>query len=358
MNIDTERQAGAITGPHDAIICKDSIKEDGNRRTFWGVASAEVIDKEGELIPLSAMENTIKDYIKRGGPLTLQHSNRIIGRVVDYKTDEEDGVKRLLVKGEIHSGYDVDDETWEAIKSGDLPGLSIGFEKKDSKTVCDSEGCYTLTKDINLYEISAVDNPANQEAEILAVNHSAKGDKLKQDLDYKQLAEELITLIKKDDNKQEKTLVQDTEAEDSKMTDEDIKDEKATIDTDGKTERSSLEAKVDLLFEKFDEVLKALTASKPEDEEEEPIEEEEEEEKSFTSEDIKAMKAEIDDLKKTIKSLTEGKVAETPPAQQAKKTASPAADSGSIESIMDQVLALKAKGFKGDALAAKITGVK
>ena len=56
-----------------------------NDRIFklWG--TVEVIDKDGELLPIDEFKKVMPLIMKRGGNLIDSHSNRVIGKILNYE---------------------------------------------------------------------------------------------------------------------------------------------------------------------------------------------------------------------------------------------------------------------------------
>lgn len=159
-------------------------KADSNRRLFGGYATVEVVDKQGELVDIQAFKDVIKSFMAMGGNIIDTHTNKTVAKVLDYeftKKKLDDGAEEdaLWFDMECYKEYDYHDKVWEAIKNGDYTGLSMGGRRKkgEFELKCDTGGCHNHVKGIELFEVSIVDKPANQEATIEEVNSMAKGDK-------------------------------------------------------------------------------------------------------------------------------------------------------------------------------------
>lgn len=176
--------------PYDAI---EVLDEDSRRFVAW--ASVEVIDREGEVIPMSELRKIMPQIMERGGPIQDSHSNRNVGRILNYSFAEKevDGEMKdgLLILAKIYDHTDLDDKVWYEMKEGERKGISFGGAADDAQldVKFDGEDADILRK-LEGYEFSTVYEPANQEANNVAVNPlakagSAKGVMKSLDLEYK-----------------------------------------------------------------------------------------------------------------------------------------------------------------------------
>lgn len=158
--------------PVDEIIDKD-------QRMVRSWMSVEVKDKQGEIIPISKLKKTMNTWMKRGGVISDQHSNRMIGRGLNWseKVHEKSGKPGIILDYQVYNDYTIDDEVWDQIKSGEREGLSFGGRATGKSKLVkdeDGEGMATELGDVEGYEIASVFEPANQLAQTIAVNHLAK----------------------------------------------------------------------------------------------------------------------------------------------------------------------------------------
>jgi hypothetical protein len=151
-----------------------------NDRIFkcWG--TVEVVDKSGQFLPIDEFRKIMPTIIKRGGVITYRHSNKNVGRLLNYvfqnKQTKEGPREGLLLTAQVFNDYPFDDIIWEGVKNGDFKGLSFGggnmsrdFEFKD--------GDYTeVLRDIMGFEFSIVPNMNNQEATMEEINYIAKSE--------------------------------------------------------------------------------------------------------------------------------------------------------------------------------------
>jgi hypothetical protein len=141
-------------------------KIDEARREVWGVATAEVVDKEGEIFDYESSKPYFKAWSaeiekatdgKSLGNVREMHTASAVGKLISLSFDDEQ--KQIQVGAKI-----VDDAAWKKCMDGVYTGFSIG-------------GCYVKAwKDgeftrftADPAEISVVDNPCVPMAHFTAV---------------------------------------------------------------------------------------------------------------------------------------------------------------------------------------------
>ena len=129
----------------------------------WG--SVQIVDKQGELVPIDSLEKVMLKYMKRGAPLIDTHSNKVIGKILNFQRMKKGDKEGLWLTGLIYNDYDYENEVWNKIKSGEYQGFSWGGEA-DRIIVNDTNEL----KDLEVYEWSVCKTPANPEAKIEAVS--------------------------------------------------------------------------------------------------------------------------------------------------------------------------------------------
>ena len=274
-------------------------------RWFAGWASVETVDKQGDLIEMAGFEKHIEAFFKMGSPIMDKHSNRKVGAYIDHEFKKKNGKPGLYVAGVIYRGYRIQDEVWDKI-SGDppeYPALSIGADPMENKKDCPkgSLTCFNRITDLETFEISPVDSPANPEATIEEVNHVAKSD---------------ITLITKGDS-----MTEETKEKEEVEGGEPVAESTDKSEFDAEAMCKALAEQMTAMKAQFDKAFPPEEEEEEEDEDkEEPEEEEETEEKSaevagepsatLTIKEIrKAMRAE---MRAELKKLTATKEADTP----------------------------------------------
>ncbi|WP_457556328.1 HK97 family phage prohead protease [Candidatus Pyrohabitans sp.] len=142
---------------------------DEEKRIAKGWASVEIVDLEGDVISIDAFKKIMDVYLKRGGPILDEHTHKHVGKTLSYEFKEKNGRPGVLLTFQIFKDYSIDDQVWEEIKSGKKRGLSVGFKPLEQVQKCTPEMCRNEIKEIELFEVSVVQMPANPEATIEAV---------------------------------------------------------------------------------------------------------------------------------------------------------------------------------------------
>ncbi len=134
---------------------------DTDERIIKGIASTPSTDRDGDIVEARGAKFTLP-Y-----PLLSQHShNHPIGEVVESRITAK-GIE-ITARIAKDTGLSYVDSSWKKIKAGLIKGLSIGFRGIDVKTL-PSGGLHFKTYEI--FELSAVTVPANQEASITSIKH-------------------------------------------------------------------------------------------------------------------------------------------------------------------------------------------
>tara|TARA_R100000008_G_C3586761_1_gene173070 strand:- start:3114 stop:3683 length:570 start_codon:yes stop_codon:yes gene_type:complete len=140
---------------------------------FEGYASIfDNVDRVGDLVEKGAFEKTIKD---NNGIIKLQYNHK---DTIGIATVEEDD-KGLKVKAAINLEVQRGREVHSLIKQGAIEKMSFAYDVIDEeKAVKNGKQIFRL-KELKLYEVSAVDFPANEATEITAV----KADRQRRSVD-------------------------------------------------------------------------------------------------------------------------------------------------------------------------------
>ena len=140
-------------------IDKLELKFDDSTMKFSGYASIfGGVDAYGDTIQPGAYANTLKN---RARPIRMRwnHWGDIIGKWLTLKEDE----KGLYVEGELPPGHSVASDVYASLKHGAVDGLSIGYRVRAFEQLNDDR---RLLKEIDLLEISVVEEPADLGARI------------------------------------------------------------------------------------------------------------------------------------------------------------------------------------------------
>jgi HK97 family phage prohead protease/HK97 family phage major capsid protein len=124
--------------------------------TIKGYANTVSKDRTGDVIVKEAwMQGGMDDYLKNPIILAFHDYARPVGTTVDYNVTD----KGLEIVAEISKAAG---EVYNLIKDGVLKTFSVGFSIKDADY--DKEADTFFIKNLDLYEISVVSVPANQDS--------------------------------------------------------------------------------------------------------------------------------------------------------------------------------------------------
>lgn len=150
----------------DQVEVKE-VEKDGIRYgIIAGYASTYDIDRVGDRVVPGAFKKTIDNFISKNRKIRMfyQHDeDELIGGFDPVLMREDD--KGLFVVGEINLGVRRGLEAYNLAKQGVLTDMSIGYSVIDFGMV---KGIREL-KEIELWEISLVSEPANPSARIVQV---------------------------------------------------------------------------------------------------------------------------------------------------------------------------------------------
>jgi hypothetical protein len=146
-------------------------KVDKERRIVSGFASLDNIDKQGDIV---TSEASLKAFKKFRGNIREMHQPLAVGKMINFKEDRYfDPESKKFYSGVFVSAYVSKgaQDTWEKVLDGTLTGFSIGgrMNKWDDGYDEKSDSTIRIIKDYDLVELSLVDSPANQFANIMSV---------------------------------------------------------------------------------------------------------------------------------------------------------------------------------------------
>ena len=146
-------------------------KVDKERRIVSGFATLDNLDKQNDIV---TPEASLQAFKKFRGNIREMHQPLAVGKMVSFKEDKFfDPETKKMYSGIYVSAYVSKgaQDTWEKVLDGTLSGFSIGgkMNKWDDgyDELMDSK--VRIIKDYDLVELSLVDTPANQFANILSV---------------------------------------------------------------------------------------------------------------------------------------------------------------------------------------------
>lgn len=166
-----------VTNGVDVKFRLPITKVDEQKRIVSGFATLDNVDREGDLVTTSASE---KAFGRWRGNIREMHSPIAVGKAVNFETREYTDDN-----GEVYKGVYVDayistgaESTWQKVLDGTLSGFSIGggVLKYETKKDAGSGADVRVITDYELTELSLVDSPANQLANIVSIHKSVGGD--------------------------------------------------------------------------------------------------------------------------------------------------------------------------------------
>ena len=156
-------------------------KVDKAQRLVSGYATLDNVDSQGDIVTAEASK---KAFARARGNIREMHQPIAVGRMVDFREDEffhEDPVtgegkfyRGIFVTARVSEGAQ---DTWTKVLDGTLTGFSIGGEILEATPEFNKEAnkSVRIIKDYDLVELSLVDNPANQLANVLSIQKSDTG---------------------------------------------------------------------------------------------------------------------------------------------------------------------------------------
>jgi len=150
-------------------------KVDEAQRLVSGFATLDNIDTQGDVV---LAEASMKAFSRARGNIREMHQPIAVGKMVDFNEDEyydpdsKKFYRGIFVTARVSEGAE---DTWKKVLDGTLTGFSIGGEVNDSSNDFNKDAGKTVRyiKDYDLTELSLVDNPANQLANVLSIQKSA-----------------------------------------------------------------------------------------------------------------------------------------------------------------------------------------
>lgn len=150
-------------------------KVDKERRLVYGFATLDNVDSQGDVV---TAESSVRAFSRARKNLREMHAPVAVGKVVDFKEDTfydkktEKFYQGVYVTAYVSKGAQ---DTWEKVLDGTLSGFSIGGAIVDYENVLDKAtgSPVRFIKDYELLELSLVDNPANQLANVFSIAKSA-----------------------------------------------------------------------------------------------------------------------------------------------------------------------------------------
>lgn len=154
-------------------------KVNEERREVSGFASLDNTDSHDDIVLADASKRAFSRF---RGNIREMHQPIAVGKMVDFKEDEyfdpkeKKTYKGIFVTVKVSKGAQ---DTWEKVLDGTLTGFSIGGHIVDAEsTIIKSDSgdrSIRLIKEYELEELSLVDNPANQLANVFSIQKNSDG---------------------------------------------------------------------------------------------------------------------------------------------------------------------------------------
>lgn len=159
-------------------------KVDKERRIVSGFATLDNVDRQNDIVTTEA---SLKAFAKFRGNIREMHQPLAVGKMVAFKEEKYfDPETKKFYSGVYVSAYVSKgaQDTWEKVLDGTLSGFSIGgrMNKWDDGYDEKSDAVIRIIKDYDLVELSLVDTPANQFANVLSVEKVDGADVIKGDV--------------------------------------------------------------------------------------------------------------------------------------------------------------------------------
>lgn len=174
MNV---QKAAFNIGEHSLRLGMSFSKVDVENRLVSGFATLDNTDSHDEVV---LAEASTRAFDRFRGNLREMHQPVAAGRMVGftqesyYDTKTEKFYDGIYVTVYVSLGAPL---TWEKVIDGTLTGFSIGGNilEADTQYVPELGKTVRFIKDFELVELSLVDNPANQLANVFSITKSAEG---------------------------------------------------------------------------------------------------------------------------------------------------------------------------------------
>ena len=159
-------------------------KVDKERRIVSGFATLDNVDRQDDIVTTEA---SLKAFAKFRGNIREMHQPLAVGKMIAFKEDKYfDPESKKFYSGVYVSAYVSKgaQDTWEKVLDGTLSGFSIGGRMNDWDDAYDEkmDKSIRVIKEYDLVELSLVDTPANQFANIMSIEKVDGVDVVKGDV--------------------------------------------------------------------------------------------------------------------------------------------------------------------------------
>jgi hypothetical protein len=167
-----------VSEDNKVVLTMPIQKFNEEKRTVSGFATLDNLDSQRDIVDKEASLEAFKSF---RGNIREMHMPKAVGRMVNF----EEKTYFDPATGEDHNGIYVEvyvskgaQDTWEKVVDGTLSGFSIGgaFNNTQMEVTKGADGQPVRNiKQYYLTELSLVDNPANQLANVFSIQKSADG---------------------------------------------------------------------------------------------------------------------------------------------------------------------------------------
>ena len=203
-----------------------------------GYASIEMVDKQNDMITLSALDEAVKQYMgeKKYRNVMSNHSNVQVGEVIEKYRDKNGNLHKTMVDDvgfyvviKMRDDIEKAKEISRGIRKGTLRSFSIGGQaiSKKQKT-SDEHGEYNEIDRLELHEVTICEKGINPEAKFDILKQDVGGEE-KMSEKLEKALEELNDLMKqvgqisKEAEDEEEDMYM-KESEEDKMSEDDMED--------------------------------------------------------------------------------------------------------------------------------------
>lgn len=167
-----------VAGDDRVSLSMPIAKVDRENRLVSGFATLDNVDTGDDVVTASASAGA---FTRFRGNIREMHEPIAAGRLVDFREESfydsksEKFYNGIYVTVYVSKGAE---STWEKVLDGTLSGFSIGgnIVKQSTSYVADLGKAVRFIEEYDLIELSLVDNPANQLANVFSIVKNQSGD--------------------------------------------------------------------------------------------------------------------------------------------------------------------------------------
>lgn len=215
----------------------EEVVKSSNKRRFIAYGSVEIYDRHNQMIPITEFYKSMDDYMSNSRILLDQHSNKPVGKVLNWTKAEKDGKPAIKITGEIFKDTRSADRVWKEIQNGEREGISVGGNTESISK--DDMG--EVLRGIQIDEFSIVKRCGNQGATFEVISMAKSEDNCVPEGEVEK--EDTAKYVKKQTNDMEQTTQDDVNIQENERLDD-------------------LEQKYELLLNELSNI-KSLLTSKP-----------------------------------------------------------------------------------------------